>query len=133
MKLPKIFHGELLLQGWDGLLRQLSGRSCGNNIVNIEQQVNGLKTSMENEEGSIWLGFNKTQREQIAGKPIVPCLRSLLQTIQGLMEVENQITLSWVEESGGLCAVNCLSQHAMEESILDLELVDRPILVESKG
>jgi hypothetical protein len=49
------------------------------------------------------------------------------------MEVENQIMLSWVEESGGLCAVNCLSQHAMEESILDLELVDRPILVESKG
>jgi hypothetical protein len=35
--------------------------------------------------------------------------------------------LSRVEDSSGLCAVNDLSQHTMEECVLDVELVDRPI------
>jgi hypothetical protein len=32
-----------------------------------------------------------------------------------------------------MCAVNYLSQCVMEESILDIKLVDRPILGDSKG
>jgi hypothetical protein len=34
-------------------LQQLSAESCENNIVDTEQQVDGLRTSTENEEGSI--------------------------------------------------------------------------------
>jgi hypothetical protein len=133
VKLPQIFHGELPLQGWDGLLQQLSGGSCKNNIIDIEQQVNGLGTSIKNEESSIELGFNKNQREQIAGKLVVPCPRSLLQTVQRLVEVADQVRLSRVEETSGLCAINHLSQHIVEECVLDVELVDLPIPWESKG
>jgi hypothetical protein len=34
-------------------LQQLSVESYENNVVDIEQQVDGLRTSTENEEGSI--------------------------------------------------------------------------------
>jgi hypothetical protein len=40
----------------------------------------------------------------------------------------DQVRLSSVKESDGLCAVNYLSKRAMEECVLDVELVDQPIL-----
>jgi hypothetical protein len=51
----------------------------------------------------------------------------LLQTVQRLVQAADQVKLSRVEESSGLCAINYLNQHTVEECILDIELVDRPI------
>jgi hypothetical protein len=45
----------------------------------------------------------------------------------------DQVRLSRVKEFDGLCAVNYLGQHVVEECILDIKLVGWPIPWESKG
>ena len=41
--------------------------------------------------------------------------------------------MTGIDEAGGLAAVNSLRQSAMEEGILDIELMDRPVAGEGEG
>jgi hypothetical protein len=41
--------------------------------------------------------------------------------------------VSGIDEAGGLAAVHSLRQSAMEEGILDVELMDHPVLGEGEG
>jgi hypothetical protein len=41
--------------------------------------------------------------------------------------------MSSVDEAGGLAAVDNLCQNAVEEGILNVELMDRPVLREGQG
>jgi hypothetical protein len=44
----------------------------------------------------------------------------LLEAIQGVIQVADQTRTSRINEAGGLAAIHCLDQSAMEESILDV-------------
>jgi hypothetical protein len=60
------------------------------------------------------------------GKPRVPCLRSLLQTIERLVQSADQNRTTGVHKPCWLAAVDCLGQSAMKKCILHFELVHRP-------
>jgi hypothetical protein len=47
--------------------------------------------------------------------------------------VTNQIEVSWIGETYGLAAVDSLSEGVMEEDILHIELLNRPVMVDSSG
>jgi hypothetical protein len=57
---------------------------------------------------------------------VVPRSRRLLQAVERLLEPTHQIMVHMVNEAGGLRAVDCLGECALEEGVLDVELVHRP-------
>jgi hypothetical protein len=57
---------------------------------------------------------------------MVPLSRRLLQAVEGLVEFAHQLRLSRVNEVDRLRAVDCLRESALEEVILDAELMHEP-------
>jgi hypothetical protein len=47
--------------------------------------------------------------------------------------VTNQVGVSWIGETRGLAAVDSLSEGAMEEDILHIELLNRSVMGDSSG
>jgi hypothetical protein len=47
--------------------------------------------------------------------------------------VTNQVGVSWIDETRGLVAVDSLSEGVMEEGILHIELLNRPVMGDSSG
>jgi hypothetical protein len=56
---------------------------------------------------------------------VVPCSRRLLQAVEGLAEPTHQLRVHGVNEAGGLKTVDDLRECAVEEGILDVELVHK--------
>jgi hypothetical protein len=54
------------------VLQEHCARCVKHNIVNIKQQVYRIGTAAEDEQGGVGLGLNKTQTEEVSGKPAVP-------------------------------------------------------------
>jgi hypothetical protein len=57
---------------------------------------------------------------------VVPRSRRLLQALEGLVELAHQLRMRRVNEADGLRAVDDLGECAMEEGVLDVELVHEP-------
>jgi hypothetical protein len=87
----------------------------------------------EDEQRGVRLGFNEPQCGQIAGKSTVPGPGCLLKPIQGLAQVTNQIGVSWIGKTRGPTAVDSLSEGVMEEGILHIELLNRPVMGDGSG
>jgi hypothetical protein len=47
--------------------------------------------------------------------------------------VTNQVGVSWIGETCGLPVVDSLSEGAIEEGILHIELLNRPIIGDNSG
>jgi hypothetical protein len=75
-------------------------------------------------QGRVRLGLDKAEGDQVEGKATVPSPRCLLEAIQGAVQLADQTRASGVDEADGLAAVYHLSHSAMEEGILDVQLVD---------
>jgi hypothetical protein len=64
---------------------------------------------------------------------VVPHSRRLLQAVEGLVEPTQQLRVSRVNEVGRLRAVDHLRECAVEEGILDVELVHGPTTGDSQS
>jgi hypothetical protein len=64
---------------------------------------------------------------QLAGEWLVPGSWCLLEPVQKFDEEANMVGMGVVDEAGRLEAIDPFSQLAMQECILDVELVDRPV------
>ena len=85
IELTKILHTKLLLYRGDAL-KQLPTGGCEHNVINIEQQVGSLIPTAVDEQRSVSLGLGESQSQQEHGEPRVPSPRSLLQSIERLVE-----------------------------------------------
>ena len=108
MELTKILHSKLLLQRGDNALKQLLTGGYDHNVINIEQQVGSLIPTAVDEQRSVRLGLGESQSQQERGKLRVPSPRSLLQTIEGLVEPADHIRTTRVHKSRWLRAVDSL-------------------------
>src|SRR6185295_6664449 len=108
MELTKILHSELLLQRGDDTLKQLLTGGCEHNVIHIEQQICSLIHTTVDEERRVRLGIGEPQSQQERGEPRVPSPRSLLQTIEGLVEPADHIRTTRVHKSRRLRAVHSL-------------------------
>jgi hypothetical protein len=74
------------------------------------------------------LASTKPRETKVGGKAEVPCPRRMLQAIEGLVEPAHQLRVRRVNKAGRLRAVDRLGECAMEESVLNVELVHGPTL-----
>jgi hypothetical protein len=64
---------------------------------------------------------------------VVLCSRRLLQAVEGLVEPAHQLRVHRINEADGLRAVDRLGECAVEEGVLDVELVHGPTLGDSQN
>jgi hypothetical protein len=57
----------------------------------------------------------------------------LLEVVHGAVQPTYQIQTREVNEASGLAAADSLCQSVVEEGILDIELMNRPVLGDGKG
>jgi hypothetical protein len=69
----------------------------------------------------------------VGGEAAIPGMWRLLEAVEGAVQPVDQVRVSSVEEAGGLAAIDSICQSAMEEGVLDIELMDHPILGEGEG
>ena len=108
VELTKILHSKLLLQRGDDALKQSLTGGGEHNIINIEQQVGSLIPTAVDEQRSISLGLGEPQSQQERGEPRVPGPKSLLQTIEGLVEPADHVQTTRVHKSRRLRTVDSL-------------------------
>lgn len=63
----------------------------------------------------------------------VPCARSLLEAIEGFIQKTNVIQLGRVNEADRLLAINCLVDNVMKEDILNIQLMNMPLMRSGKA
>jgi hypothetical protein len=67
------------------------------------------------------------------GKPSVPSARCLLETVEGLVEPTDMSRKSRINKPCGLRTVHCFRQNPMEEGVLHIKLMNRPVPGVSQG
>jgi hypothetical protein len=85
------------------------------------------------EEGRVRLGLDEADGGHVRSEATVPGPWRLLEAVEGAIQPADQVRTSFVDESGGLAAVDSLYQSVVEEGILDVELMDRPVPGEGEG
>jgi len=79
------------------------------------------------EQGRVRNQGNKSNLFDVCGKPLIPSTRSLLQAIKRLLQKANMIMKGWINKTWRLLAVDCLIKMTMKKSILDIQLMNRPM------
>jgi hypothetical protein len=110
VKRVEILHGEFPLEGRYGVLQERCTRCGEHNIINIKQQVYCIDVMAKDEQGGVGLGINKSQSEEVRGKPVVSSPRRLLQLVERLVEAADPV---------GLCGINKLRQLAIVDCLLE--------------
>jgi hypothetical protein len=72
VKMAKVLHGEILLEGRYGVLQECCVRCGEHNVINIKQQVYHISVVSKDEQGGVGLGLNKSHSEEVRGEPVVP-------------------------------------------------------------
>jgi hypothetical protein len=108
VELTKILRSELLLQRGADTLKQLLTGGCEHNVIDIEQHICSLIPTAVDEERHVRLGLGEPQCQQERGEPRVPSPRSLLQSIERLVEPTDHIRTTRVHKSHWLRAVDSL-------------------------
>jgi hypothetical protein len=121
-----VLHHKLLLESCSGMLEKLQSQGGEDDVVDIEQQVSSVDATVVDEHRGVRLDRHEAQRDQVGGEAVVPHSRRLLQAVKGLVEPTHQLRVSSVNEADGLRAVDRLKEGAVEEGVLDVELVHRP-------
>jgi hypothetical protein len=91
------------------LLKKSRGGCSDYDLIDIQEQV-----------GRVSHGGD------VGCKPLVPCARGLLQTIEGLVQTTDTIRTRLVTETRGLLAIHHFLDIAMKKGILDIKLSNRP-------
>jgi hypothetical protein len=124
---PEVLHRKLPLETGDDATQKLEGGGGEDDVVDVEEEVRGIRTVTKDEQGRVRLGLDKTLRTQEGGEATVPSPGCLLEAVEGLVELADHVGLSRVDKPNWLGAVDRLRQGAVEEGVRDVELVDRPV------
>jgi hypothetical protein len=72
VKRAEVLHGEFLLEGRYGVLQECCARCSEHNIINIKQQIYHIGAAVEDAQGGLEVGLNKSQSEEVRGESVVP-------------------------------------------------------------
>jgi hypothetical protein len=113
VKRVEVLHGEFPLEGKYDVLQERCARCGEHNVINIKQQVYHIDVVAKDEQGGVGLGINKSQSEEVRGKPVVPSLRRLLQPVERLVEAADPVELCGINKPRQLAIVDCLLESTM--------------------
>jgi hypothetical protein len=68
---------------------------------------------------------HKAQEDQVGSEAVVPSPRHRLQAEEGLVEPTHQLWVSGVNEAGGLALGDFVSEGAVEEDVLNIQVVNK--------
>jgi hypothetical protein len=108
VKRDEVLHDEFLLESRYGVPQKHCARCGEYNIINIKQQIYHIDATVEDEQGGVRLGLNKTHTEEIGGEPVVPSTGCLFQPVERLVEAANPIGLREINKPRRLAAVDYL-------------------------
>jgi hypothetical protein len=101
-------------------------RSGDDDVVHIQKDVGKLLSMAIDEEGHIRLGGDEPKPMREVGKALVPRPGRLLEPVERLAETTDIVRTTSVNKAGRLLTVDLLIKSAMEEGVLDVQLVNRP-------
>ena len=107
--------------------KKVHGGGHADDVINIEEQVGRVSATAVDKQRSVRLGLHKTKRDQMRGEAAVPSTGSLLETVERLVQTTDKVGPGRILESEGLSCKHGLCQGAMEEGVLDIELVYWPV------
>jgi hypothetical protein len=108
------------------VLKKASARGGEDDVLDVEQQVGQVVTTTNNEEGHVALRSNEAKPMSIVRKLLVPRPGALLQAVERLVEQADVLGLSRIDEARWLLTVDRLVKIAVQESVLNVELMNRP-------
>ena len=79
-----------------------------------------------NEDWSIWFASHKTKVEKPCAQSGIPRSGSLLQAVDGFLEMTDMIRKRWMSEPWWLGHVDIFSESTMQEGFGDVELSNVP-------
>uniref|UniRef100_A0A8R7P959 Uncharacterized protein n=1 Tax=Triticum urartu TaxID=4572 RepID=A0A8R7P959_TRIUA len=85
------------------------------------------------EQRRIRLGRRKPDGAQEVGEAVKPGAGGLLEPIQGLVEEADVVGVRVVDEAGRQLTVDTLRELALEKGIIDIHLVQRPLVRSGDG
>jgi hypothetical protein len=110
MKTAEVLQGEFSLEGRYGVLQEHCARCVEHNVINIKQQIYRINAAADDEQGGVRLGHNKSQGEEVRGKPTAPSLGCLLQPVERLVDAADSVRLHGINKPCWLAAVDCLRE-----------------------
>jgi hypothetical protein len=91
-------------------------------VVDVEEVCVSRLRRETNTEG-VRLSLDEALGEQEGDEATVPCSRRLLEAIEEPIELAYHVRVHWVHKANRLSAMHHLCQSAIEEGILDIELM----------
>lgn len=128
----KVLHGELKTKLIDDAVKELGRGGSKNDVVDVEEQMGFGGAMMKHEQGAVGLGRREAELLQMRGESLKPGARHLLEAVERFAKQTDGIWLCWIDEADRLLTEDLLRQIAMEEGVLDVELVNGPVTSSSK-
>lgn len=97
-----------------------------------KQKICHINSVCVNKQGFITLRTRKTTRGNEGREAMVPSAGSLFEAIQKTVETAYEVRVRGVDETNRLATINCLKKSTMQESILNIQLMNRPIMRKSE-
>jgi hypothetical protein len=126
VKWAELFDGELSTKTISELSKKSVAAGCQDDVVDIEQQVSGIRTLSKDEQGGVGARRAKTKLMKKHRHALVPGAWCLLQFVQGAGEQAHTVGMLDIDEPGGLLTVHLFGEMSMEEGVGDVHLVHRP-------
>jgi hypothetical protein len=126
VKRAEVLDGELSAKTMSELTNKSIVAGCQDDVVDIEQQVSGIRTLSKDEQGGVGARRVKAKLMKKHRHALVSGAWCLLQYVQGAGEQAHTVGILGIDEPGGLLAVHLFGEMDMEEGVGDVHLVHRP-------
>ena len=108
------------------MLQQRCGRRGEYDVVEVDKDIGNVHTPLVDEEGRVGTRCGEANGAKMCTEALEPRTWRLSQAVKRLDQQAHVIWASIVDETYRLVTVDMLRQIAMEECILNVELVHRP-------
>jgi hypothetical protein len=106
MKITKVNHSKLTVQPTKKLLKKSHGGCNEYDVIDVEEQVGRVRPRVKHEQRRVRHRGDKAHGGDVGGKPLVPRVRSLLYTIEELVQTTDMIRTSLISKTQGLLAIH---------------------------
>ena len=97
------------------------------NVIDVQEKMRRVVAVAENEQGGVGLGRCESEAGDVRGEAMKPRAWRLLEPIEGFSQETHVVRVLGVDEAGRLGAVHRLMEIAIEEGVLYIKLVYRPV------
>jgi len=122
----KILDCKFLAKQLDDVCQEITCRSGEQDVIDIDKQISCLTSVSEDEERCVGAGGDEANASEVATKTLKPRPGRLFKSIEGLDKTTDMVRVSLIDEACRLMAEHLFGKVAVQERILDVELMYRP-------